>query len=699
VSTVVRLAPTVSLNDEFADFDVREELERQLEERLTTADLDSRPALTAFAPSADDDQLSLIHHEGEIIRLVAPAGSGKTQTIINRVLHAVKKGARPERILCLTFDNSASRALKEKVDEQLVSLNASHQNFQITTLNAFGYRLLREHFPEEAKPVIESNRVWRLVKEVKEALASTPNGRLRHEALPATLKNRFYSEFFGLLKNSLFDPRNVSPQEFADFMITEKAAEVFFQPGMPNEHKKMVIQAVLWMHKTYDTYLQREGRIDFDDQKLRALNCLKAQPSVLAIVQRRFDEILVDEFQDINRLDFALIKQIAEKCRLVVTGDDDQAIYGFRGCSPHYIIDLAKHLERDIHSIELRRNYRCPRNVVDHSTRLISHNSWRLDKSPIAVRPDDATIKVVESTTATAEAKMISTAIERIKKRTPDLRHSDFAVLYRTNAQSLPIQLQFILKNIPYSVREQDNILHNEELEKLLGVLRVKLAAANGAAVAPHDGLLAVKAYFQWFDERISARVEQCFAQRADFFETIRSDAFLRLIPKARDSHLAGAMSDIVAAPSLFKTLDVLAKSFKGLRGMIGTLEDAVEGNVPLGEVYELAASFRGRVESFVETIDDALRQAREAHAGNERDGVALATYFKAKGLQWHTVILTSCNQGLIPHRRAPIEDERKLFYVALTRASSNLMVSYLRTSCKIKVAPSCFLHEAGLHE
>jgi flagellar biosynthesis GTPase FlhF len=125
VSTVVRLAPTVALDDEFADFDVREELERQLEERLMTADLDSRAALTAFSPSADDDQLSLIHHDGEIMRLVAPAGSGKTQTIINRVLHAVKKGARPERILCLTFDNSASRALREKVDEQLASLNVS----------------------------------------------------------------------------------------------------------------------------------------------------------------------------------------------------------------------------------------------------------------------------------------------------------------------------------------------------------------------------------------------------------------------------------------------------------------------------------------------------------------------------------------------------------------------------------------------
>jgi DNA helicase II / ATP-dependent DNA helicase PcrA len=160
---------------------------------------------------------------------------------------------------------------------------------------------------------------------------------------------------------------------------------------------------------------------------------------------------------------------------------------------------------------------------------------------------------------------------------------------------------------------------------------------------------------------------------------------------------LAEAMLDVVKAPSLFKALDLLSKSFKGLRGMVGSLEDVLEGDVPLGEVYELAASFRGRIDSFVETIDTALKRAREVKAGHEENGVVLATFFKAKGLQWHTVIITSCNQGIIPHKRALIDDERKLFYVALTRASSNLIVSYLKTSCKTKVARSCFLAEAGL--
>ena len=440
MGTVTKISAPLQLEDAFEDFDVREELERQLEKRLTEVDLDARPALKAFEPSADDDQLSLIHAPHQTIRLIAPAGSGKTQTIINRVLHLIKNGARPERILCLTFDNSAVSALREKVSEQLASLAAPHQSFLISTLNAFGYSVLRDHFTSEHKQIIEQDRVWRLVKELKDTLASSSaEGQKRHDALPASLRFRFYSEFFGLLKNSLFDPRATIPQKFADFMLTNKSAEVFFQPGSASEQKKFVIQAVLWMFTTYERLLNREHRIDFDDQKLRALKCLEISPNILSLVQRRYDEVIVDEFQDINELDFALINLVAQKARLVITGDDDQAIYGFRGCTPRFIIELEQHLGRKVESFELKRNYRCPRNIVDHATRLIRHNQWRIEKNPVAHRPDDASIKVIEATTATAEAKIIATTIEKVRRRNKELQYSDFAVLYRTNAQSLPI--------------------------------------------------------------------------------------------------------------------------------------------------------------------------------------------------------------------------------------------------------------------
>jgi superfamily I DNA/RNA helicase len=245
--TITSIKAALSLDDEFANFEVREELERQLDQRLREIDIDARPALKAFQPSADEDQLSLIHAPHQTIRLIAPAGYGKTQTIINRALHLAKKGTRPERILCLTFDNSAASALRQKVTEQLASLAAPHQNFAISTLNAFGYRLLRDHFAPEHKQIIEQPRIWRLIKELKETLASSAEGQKRHDALPASLRYRFYSEFFGLLKNSLFDPRATIPQKFADFMLSSKSAEVFFQPGSTSEQKRFVIQAVLWI--------------------------------------------------------------------------------------------------------------------------------------------------------------------------------------------------------------------------------------------------------------------------------------------------------------------------------------------------------------------------------------------------------------------------------------------------------------------
>jgi len=699
MSSGVTFFPSIALGDEFADFELRDELERELDRRLKEADVDARPALKDFNPTADEDQLSLVSATGhQTIRLVAPAGSGKTQTLIHRVLHQAKLGMRPDRVLCLTFDNAAGKALRDKIAEQLAILKIGQHTFQISTLNAFGFRLLKDQFPSEFKPLVESSRVWRLIKEAREDLQRADGGRERNEAIPDTLKFRFFADYFSYLKNNLFDPRLLPAQTFADFMLQDRASEVFFTAGSSNEAKKLVIQAVHWVYKRYEVILQRESRIDFDDQKLRALQCLTAAPSTLDIIQRRYDEVIVDEFQDINRLDFALVCVISKQARLIVTGDDDQAIYGFRGCTPSYIIDLEKHSGREVKSFELRRNYRCPKNVVDHATRLIRNNTWRIEKSPIAVRSDDASIKVVESTTATAEAKMISTAVERIKRKNDSLQYHDFAVLYRTNAQSLPIQLQFILRDIPYNVREQDNILQNEELEKLLAVLHAKLALEQGAAVKSHDAVLTLKAYFRYFDQRSTARLEDLFGKSDSFFSSIKSEKFLSIIPKARNSRFPEVMLDVVSAPSLFKTLDILAKNFKGLRGMVGSLEDVIDGDVPLGEVYELAASFRGRVDAFVATVDTALERAKAARAGHDENGVVLATFFKAKGLQWHTVIITSCNQGIIPHKRAQIEEERKLFYVALTRASSNLILSYLKTSCKTKVSPSCFLREAGLH-
>jgi DNA helicase II / ATP-dependent DNA helicase PcrA len=693
--SVNHIASDLEVSFDF-DIEIREEALNQLKEALAAAPIDIREPLQGFVTNADRYQEKVIQSQEETIRVVAPAGSGKTQTILNRVLQRVREGLNPERILIVTFDNAAASSLLTKLRAQLEELNLTLNTLRIRTLNAYGYELLRQYFSDEYKPVIPDYRPRKLVQEIKGALKTkSPE---RHQLLPKGIKDRFYTEFFSLLKNELFDPRRLDPQQLADFIMKSPQAKPFFDSGTGKSVVKQVIEAVIWLFMAYERTLQRENYLDFDDQKLRPYICLKNSTEICEALQGKFSEIIVDEFQDINRLDFALVKLLAERCTLVVTGDDDQAIYGFRNCSPDYIIDLDKYLNRKIASFELKVNYRNPANLVEHSARLIRHNTRRIPKDPIPNVNQRAEIKVVSSLSAGLEAKLIVSFIQKVRRSHGHLNFRDFAVLYRTNAQSLPLQVEFILSEIPYYVRQQDNILENEVLDRLLGFLKLKLRIQEGLQPSAHDAVLTLQAYFKFLLPVTSNRLHQYFERATDFFEALTTDEILNIAPFIGQSNLLPAIREAVSAASLMDTLNVVAKHFKGVRGMIGSLDEAMEERMPLGEIFELAANFKGNTWQFVKTIEGALESARRTRAGNDQEqGVALLTYFKSKGLQWHSVILTSCNEGIIPHSRAPIEDERRLFYVAMTRASSNLLVSYVKRACNNAVIPSRFIREAGL--
>ena len=263
-------------------------------------------------------------------------------------------------------------ALTEKLAQQVsqLSLDSNSSTFEgmtISTLNAFGYRLLRDYFPDERLDVVSAGRSHRFARDLLGALRQkSPE---HHAVLPGNLGTRVYLDFLGFLKNQIFDPRQVDPQAIADFILSAPQAEPFFE-GQEEQSVRRVVQALVWLYQTYEAKLQDHRLMDFDDQKLRPYALLMENESVATGVQGKYDEVVVDEFQDINKLDFELIRLISAKADLVVTGDDDQAIYGFRGCSPEYIINLEHHLERPVTSYELQVNYRCPPNIVDSADRL-----------------------------------------------------------------------------------------------------------------------------------------------------------------------------------------------------------------------------------------------------------------------------------------------------------------------------------------
>jgi DNA helicase-2/ATP-dependent DNA helicase PcrA len=677
-------------------FELRDELLRELSARLESAPVSVQRPLLSFVPQVDEYQRKVVEAEVHTMRVVAPAGSGKTQTMLNRVLLRIQQGMNPELVLLLTFDNSAATSLTSKLREQTERLGIELQSLQIKTLNAFGFGVLRNYLSEEYKGIIPQYRQIKLIREVIDALKERSLERYR--LLPQNIKQRFYLEFFSLLKNELFDPRAPDAQRLSEFITSSPQLAPFFEPGLTQSKIRPIIEALIWLFMAYERAMQRERLMDFDDQKLRCYLALTESTDLRYRLQRKFAEIIVDEFQDINRLDFALVQVLAEQSALVVTGDDDQAIYGFRGCSPYYIINLQESIGREVTPFELSINYRNPANLVRCADQLIRHNVNRIPKRPIAARSDQADIKVVGTVSAGLEARFIVSFIRKVRRANNNLPFNDIAVLYRTNAQSLPLQVEFILNDIPYYVREQDNILTNDVLERLLGFLRLKLSILKGREPAVKDAMLTLHAYFRYIDGATHNQIESLLVRNSDFFTLLASDALRQIAPWITASNAFQSVREAIDASSLVDTLGVIAKRFKGVRGMVGDLEDALEDRLPLGEVYELAANFGGDTQEFVDTIERALNRARQSDAGKEREhGLALLTYFKSKGLQWHTVILTTCNEGLIPHKRAPIEDERRLFYVAMTRASSNLLISYVKSSVQQSVSPSRFITEAGL--
>jgi DNA helicase-2/ATP-dependent DNA helicase PcrA len=454
------------------DFEIRDIALNNLISRIEESTIDVREKLQNYNGEVDEFQKKVVEAEESVIRVLAPAGSGKTQTIINRVISNIRRGLNPNNILVLTFDNSAVNSLQEKLSGVLSNLVINFQ-LEIKTLNAFGFSLLDYYFPEEHKNIIPDFRQKKLFEEVKKGLHEI--SQEIYSALPRSIYYSYYIELFSLLKNEIIDPRDPENQKIVDIMLSRNE----FIPLFPNPDDRNIvrktIQAVIWLYQAYDKVMQNENLMDFDDQKLRSYILLCQNIEILNNVQSKYKEIIVDEFQDINQLDFKFIKLISNQSRLVITGDDDQAIYGFRGCSPKFILELQNMLGRQVTTYRLQKNYRSPQNIVMYSTNLIRHNTRREEKDPIPAKTGVAEIKIVSSISSGLEAKLIVGYLKRVKREN-QISYKDCVVLYRTNAQSLTLQVEFILNNIPYYVREEDNILGNETLEKLLGFLRMKLA-------------------------------------------------------------------------------------------------------------------------------------------------------------------------------------------------------------------------------
>ncbi len=633
----------------------------------------------------DTYQQAVIASTERSIRVLAPAGSGKTETLGRRVGARIAAGVPAREILILTFDNQAKGAFQRTLQRLGVS-----GNVEIRTLNSFGLRILTQEFPDTR------SRTGTVFYGPQEPLLAVFAGDPYGGQLV---------ELFGTLKSHLFDPQDTS-QKAGDALeawlvrtYRQLVPEKFLKAHPEKTFAKSFSQQLRREFSNYEEFLHGRGVIDFEDQKLRSYALLERNPRVAELVRSRYAEVIVDEFQDINPLDQRLIEIISRDATLVITGDDDQAIYGFRWASAEHLIRPNTAFKRRFTSYELRTNYRCPPAILDRSRQLIEHNANRVPKNPISGVAIPGSITVIEHDSRLIEARQIARTIADTLATNPDLDCSDIGILTRRNAHLDELQVHLIAADIPYAIRAERDLVG--DWDAVLALLDLSTALRRGKKEVVTDYRAAI-GNFKWLPRAI--RLEQLSHFGGLAFPEVEMSLRQANVPTRTLKQFLSALSLLRQARTIDLELTVIEERFLGYGAPGGNrssqdAEEAESEDSSLGLLRKILAgresTREGAIERLREFIFRAITLKEETGAR-----VELSTYHSAKGRQWKMVVLPwvsglSAPDPLTRKEFGELESERRLFYVAMTRAADRLIVG--RPSSESKEWTSQFLHEAGL--
>lgn len=634
------------------------------------------------SPALDYYQQAVVTSSASSIRVVAPAGSGKTETLTLRVLQRIQAGVSSRRILLLTFDNNAREAIAQRLKRLQVP-----NGVRVSTLNAFGFHLLNTRFADERRQIIRdvyfpnSKKLNELVQEYGHSVFTEMLSKIKNEAIDVrTIEQTDLARWCAKNREHLL--RNLE-----DDPILEDMTDAYFGREIAREME------------LYERFLQERNGIDFDDQKLRPLIRLQEEPQALNWLQQQFDEVIVDEFQDINRLDMMLIDLIAARSNLLITGDDDQAIYGFRGATADFLINPKKELHREFESYELAINYRCPPRILDVASKLISWNHHRIEKSPKAHKQISGEIEVFGAQDSGSESTWIAKRMKELLAQKPVTA----AVLARRRVQLVGIQAAFIRNGTPYKVSQTEDV-------------RISWSLARRALKLAPLGLRTMP------DEETRAEIIRIFAE-ARSLPPRRINTLVQLARKD-DLHFPGpellqqlfdrdqkalaegirALTGEMPLATRIRSLDPLLNTelrtfMEG--GKEAARERADNEKSRLAGLADLASGMT--LATLIEQIDVLLEPQRHALRTNA-PVVELSTCHGAKGREWQLVCIPHCNQGIFPDSRSeeaePLEAERKLFYVSMTRASEHLLMTWSKSrNGGARGEPSNFLIEAEVEK
>ncbi|MFA6204363.1 MAG: UvrD-helicase domain-containing protein [Gallionella sp.] len=621
---------------------------------------------TTLLSGLNPPQLQAVTLPRQSALILAGAGSGKTRVLTTRIAYLISTGAvSPHGILAVTFTNKAA---KEMVTRLSAMLPINTRGMWIGTFHGLCNRLLRAHYREAALPqtfqILDSGDQLSAIKRIMKALE--------------------------------IDDEKYPPREMQNFISGSKeqglrAHDV--EAFDPYTRRKVDVYA------EYDAQCQREGVVDFSELLLRCFELLSRNESLRTHYQERFHHILVDEFQDTNPLQYQWLKLLAgQHNALFAVGDDDQSIYAFRGANVGNMKDLLRDFKVEA-VIKLEQNYRSHGNILDAANALISNNRNRLGKNLWTSEQGGEKLRVYEAPTDVEEANFIVGEIRQLK--TEGLKLTEMALLYRSNAQSRVLEHALVSAGLSYRVYGGLRFFERQEIKHALAYLRLMQNTDDDNALLriinyPTRGIGA-RSIEQIQD---SAKMHGTTLWDAAARAGGKVSAFVGLIEALRSATDGLPLPEIMEHVLVHSGLIEHYQSEKGAKK-----REAEERLENLKELVTAATLFvhENEDDSLTSFLTHASLEAGEHQAGDQDDALHLMTVHAAKGLEFNAVFITGLEENLFPHQNSQrvdggLDEERRLMYVAITRARRRLYMSFAqRRMLNGQVsygAPSSFLKE-----
>ncbi len=630
--------------------------------------------------------------------IIAGAGSGKTRVLTSRIAYMIEQGVAPGDILALTFTNKAAEQMRERI-EGMIPGNRSRY-IRMGTFHSVFSRILRENadrigFPESFT-IYEPSDVKNLLKTIVREL------NLADEKYkPNLLASRI-----SFAKNALVTPGAYRAN--ASCAAEDRQAQI---PEFGN------------IYDIYCRRCKRNGAMDFDDLLLQTNILLRDTPDVLARYQERFRYILVDEYQDTNYAQYIIIRRLAQQHRRVcVVGDDAQSIYSFRGAKIENILSFKKDYP-EAKVFRLEQNYRSTRTIVEAANSVIVHNSKRMEKHCFSAGEQGEPIRILKAYTDREEAEMVVADL-RDKVRAAGDEWSEAVILYRTNNQSAVLEDSLRRRGIPYRIYKGSSFYDHKEIRDMLGYIRLVINPHDDEAfkrvincpargigdttverivqLAAGRGVSLWEAVDALVDAPAADPVQRTIVRRvADFVAMIRALSLARNDKGLYDFGLEVASRSGILAFYRAENTPEATSALDNIEELLNSMQLFKEQRDAEIRNGERTPEEEATVEEWLQNV--MLMTDMDKDDPEDRNKVTLMTVHSAKGLEYKYVYIVGMEENLFPSQRAAespdgLEEERRLFYVALTRAKVAATISYAEMRFKWGnmefSRPSCFLRE-----